>query len=138
MSQNNSRSVRVYTVRRTCRLKERASDHSSSSRAHRNASDPTAVYLNTPIPKNNQSAPEGRQVSEKSLAAPATYERTIAAFTLRAGGRVLNVAMKADGSTENHLEMFSSERLTLEQWAQLYEKVQELAHNMISMDHSDD
>lgn len=138
MSQNNSRSVTVHAVRRPRRFKEWVSDHSSGSRAHENTSSPAAVPVNTPVTENNRSVPGGCQVGEKSLAAPATHERTVAAFTLRAGGRVLNVAMQACGSTESYMEVLSSKRLTLEQWTQLCDKVQEFAQSMILLDYPDD
>ena len=138
MNQNDSRSVTVYVVRRAHRLKESVNVHPSVSRAHESSSEHPAVTENTLLSEDNQSAPGRCQVGEKSLAAPATCETTVAAFTLRAGGRVLNVAMQASGSTESYTEVLSSERLTLEQWKQLCSKMQELAHSMILLDHPDD
>ena len=138
MSQNSGRLVTVHAVRRTHRLKEWVSDHSSGSRAHEDVSSPATVPKNTLVPENNRSAPGECRVGQKSLAAPATYERMVAALTLRAGGRVLHVAVQACGSTESHMEVLSSERLTLEQWTRLCDKVQELTHSMILLDHPDD
>ena len=138
MSQNNSRLVTVHAVRRTRCLKERAGDHSSDSRAHENGDNPTAVSENALVLENNRAAPGGCEVGENIFAAPVAREGTVAAFTLRAGGRVLKVVMQAYGGTESHMEVVSSERLTLEQWTRLCDKVQELTHSMILLDHADD
>lgn len=138
MSQNNSRLVTVHAVRRTCCLKERASDHSSDSRAYENGGNPTAVSENALIRENDRSAPGGCGVGKNIFSAHVARERTAAAFTLRAGGRVLKVVMHACGGTESHMEVLSSEKLTLEQWARLWDKVQELTHSMILLDHPDD
>ena len=138
MSQNNSRLVTVHAVRRTRCLKKRASDHASDSRAHENGGNSTTVSKNALVREKDRSAPGGCGFDENIFAAPVAREGTVAAFTLRAGGRVLKVVMRACGGTESHMEVLSSERLTLEQWTRLCDKVQELTHSMILLDHPDD
>lgn len=78
------------------------------------------------------------QRAEENSATWVKPEETIADFTLRAGGRVLNVAMLLCGGTDSHMKVLSPERLSLEQWTQLCDQIQMLAHSMILLDHPDD
>lgn len=78
------------------------------------------------------------EVAKKGSAMCAEHGETIAEFTLRAGGRVLNVAMHLSGDTDSHMEVLSSKRLSPEHWTHLYDQIQVFTHSMILLDHPDD
>lgn len=81
----------------------------------------------------SSSDPRSRVIDRRSAT-----EVTVAEVTLRAGGRVMNVAMRLDGGTDSRVEVLSSERLSLEQWSQLCDTIMVLTHNMILMDYPND
>lgn len=78
------------------------------------------------------------QLPEEKLATCPEFNETIAEFTLRAGGRKINVAMLAHGGTTSHMEICSSKHLSREQWMQLCDNIQVIAHSMILLDHPED
>lgn len=138
MSQDSSKSVTVKAVFQDTRFHQSVSDNASRSRARVIDSRPATIAQDKLLLAGDRSAPRGCQVEEKSLAAPADFERTVAEFTLRAGGKVISVAMRHCGDTDSHMEVLSSERLSLEQWSQLCDNIMVLAHSMILLDHPDD
>jgi hypothetical protein len=78
------------------------------------------------------------QLPEERLATCPEFSETIAEFTLRAGGRKINVAMLAHGGTTSHMEICSSKHLSREQWMQLWDNIQVITHSMILLDHPED
>jgi len=95
--------------------------------------------------ENNQLSNIDRSGSERSHQRPEEkldtwpeFGETIAEFTLRAGGRKINVAMLAHGSTTSHMEICSSKHLSREQWMQLCDNIQVIAHSMILLDLPED
>lgn len=94
---------------------------------------------NNQLPRADHSCPERLpHLLKKESAGCSERSRTIAEFTLRAGGRKINVAMRAQGDVTSCMETCSPGRLSPDQWAQLCDVLLLAAHSMISMDHPED
>ncbi len=138
MSQDNSKSATVGTAYQDTRFHQTVRDDVSDSRARVIDSRPATIAQDMLLLAGDRSVPRGSQVEEKSLVAPTDFGEIVAEFTLRAGGKVISVAMRHCGGTDSHLEVLSSERLSLEQWSHLYDNITVLAHSMMLLDHPDD
>lgn len=91
------------------------------------------------LPRTDHSCPERlRHPLKEESARCSELSETIAEFTLRAGGRKMNVAMLAQGDVTSRMETCSLGQLSPDQWAQLCDVLLLAAHSMISMDHPED
>lgn len=94
---------------------------------------------NSQLPRADHPCPErSHQPPEEESAMCSELSETIAEFTLRAGGRKINVAMLAHGDIISCLETCSPAQLSSYQWTQLCDVLLLTAHRMISMDHPED
>lgn len=94
---------------------------------------------NNRLPRTDYSCPEKlHHPLKKESVRCSEHSKTVAEFTLRAGGRKINVAMLAQGDVTSRMETCSPGQLSPEQWTRLCDVLLMAAHSMISMDHPED